>query len=189
MMATQEATTARPALSPVPASPGAPYFTFTGGLMAFYAARGMWADGHPRGALAAMLGPQAPFRAGYAGRDPVFFVTAEQIGMLMRDLFDNESRGLSRRQLAQSLRRLRESLTRAGTRLPGVTSGATSPAAPTACLRPVPFEPLVRPVSGKAKAAFEKHVMDCVRAVVDFSQESVYLQADESRSTDKGESA
>lgn len=153
-------------------APGTPYFNFTMGLQTFYAARGMWVNGKPQGALASMLGHVAPF--GSPG-GVVFYMTPEQIGELMRDIAENGPRGMNRWQLAQTLRRLRDSLKRSGapdSALPIPLRCAATDA------RPVhhPFEPLVVPAGGRARKAFENHVMDCVRAMVDFSQESVYMQ-------------
>lgn len=41
---------------------------------------------------------------------------------------------------------------------------------------PVRFEPLIAPARGAPKAAFEKHVMDCIRDIIDFTQTSAYDQ-------------
>ncbi|MFY9476357.1 MAG: hypothetical protein WAQ08_01605 [Aquabacterium sp.] len=152
-------------------TPGTPYFNLTTGLQNFYAARGMWLNNQPRGALASMLGPNAPFGA---PTGLVFFMTAEQIGEMTQDIAENGHRGLNPWQIAQALRRLRESLKRSGapiSALPVPMQRVAIGAAPVHR----PFEPLVVPASGKARKAFEKHAMDCVRAVVEFSQESVYM--------------
>lgn len=154
---------------------GTPYFNLTCALQGFYAARGMWVNGKPQGALAAMLGDMAPFGS---SSGLVFYMTPEQIGELMRDIAENGHRGMNHWQVAQALRRLRESLKRSGSpdacqlNMPIQRQQPRSNAHCT--LRP--FEPLVVPAGGRARKAFEKHVMDCVRAVVDFSQESIYMQ-------------
>lgn len=153
-------------------TPGTPYFNFTSGLQAFYAARGMWVNGKPQGALAAMLGDVAPF--GSAG-GLVFYLTPEQIGDLTSDIAENGHRGMNRWQVAQALRRLRESLKRSGSPASVLPVSPRRVEANAHCILQA-FEPLVAPPSGKARKAFERHVMDCVRAVVDFSQESVYTQ-------------
>lgn len=154
---------------PAPASAGAPYFNFTDRLQAFYAARGMWTNGRPCGPLAAMLGPVAPFGA---PGGVVFYVGPAQVAALMRDLAENGPRGMGGTALAQHLRRLREALKRAGEPVADRPTVARNPAAdPASC----PFTPLVIPPPGRARAAFEKHVFDCLRDVVDFQQTSAYV--------------
>lgn len=163
---------------------GTPYFNLTQRLQHFYATRGMWINGQPHGELAAMLGPRAPFGA-VSG--VTFFVSEHQVHALMRDIAENGPRGLIVHQVTQTLRRLRESLHRAGRRLDAerrLDAGLRAKKAedgetaehpvPLAQSVPRPFKQLVAPTNGRAKAAFDKHVFDCVRAMVDYSQESVY---------------
>ncbi|MDY0746556.1 hypothetical protein SNE35_18730 [Paucibacter sp. R3-3] len=154
-------------------TPGTPYFNFTLVLQWFYAARGMWVDDKPRGLLTAMLGPQAPMEI---STGKVFFMTGEQIGMMLRDLSDNGLRGLTKRQLAQSQRRLLEALRRSGS-VPADVPCSTRVEGPRPSLDSAshPFEPLRIPTERKARKAFENHAMSCLRAVVDYSQQADYM--------------
>jgi hypothetical protein len=86
---------------------------------------------------------------------------------------------LSGQQAGQFLRRLREAETRSG--LPvfaqRAIGGSPAPQAPAraSVLAAMPFTPLVCPPAGtRARQAFEKHVFDCLRDVVDFQQTSAY---------------
>lgn len=160
-------------------TPGTPYFNLTSGLQSFYAARGMWLNNQPRGTLASMLGPAAPFGA---PTGMVFFMTPEQISEMTQDIAENGHRGLNPWQIAQALRRLRDSLKRSGSPISALPSPSRRIAIDASPVHR-PFEPLVVPASGKARKAFEKHAMDCVRAVVEFSQESAYMH-EENRLTE-----
>lgn len=155
-------------------APGTPYFNFTSRLQAFYSARGMWIDGKPQGALTAMLGPAAPFGA---PNGIVFFVSAEQIAMLQRDIAENGFRGMSGHGLAQAQRRLREALVRSGAQ-PSIAQTPVRHQTESVTVVTVtnPFTPLAIPTGGKARKAFEDHAMSCLRAVVDFSQQADYAQ-------------
>lgn len=158
-------------------APGTAYFTLTQGLRSFYGARGMWIDSEPRGALAGMLGPRAPW---CSASGPVFWVTSAQIIELMHDIRDNGSRGMNHWQIAQTLRRLREAATRAGTPVSKAVSRGAQPNPDAADISPVaqPFRPLVCPPESKQRerAAFNRHAWNSLREAIDFSQQSVYSQ-------------
>lgn len=151
------------------------YINITRGLQTFYAARGMWINGKPSGELRSMLGPRAPVQPSNPEWGTVFFVSIDQINELIRDVSENGPRGLSTRQMAQSLRRLREAARHAGAPFTG-HSPQSSKARPNHT-DAVPFDALVCPPESnqKARKAFEKHAFDCLRAVVDFSQQSAYI--------------
>jgi hypothetical protein len=160
-------------------APGTAYFTLSPALQTFYAARGMWINGQPQGALASMLGPMAWLGTAWAsGQRPIsFWASDEQLAALADDLRSVGPRGLNGAQLAQTLRRLREAAVRSGSTLatvpsvrPRETAGETAPA--------TPFEPLRCPPAGKAKQCFEEHVMRMIRDFVDFTQSSAYTGAD-----------
>lgn len=139
---------------PLAAAPGAAYINITHRMQALYAVRGMWANGAPAGMLVPMLGPRIVERRAELNA-AFFWVTPAQLEALQRDA---ESLAVGGRQIAQFLRRLREAARRAGWLAPP----------------PSPFKPLVCPPCGMARAAFEKHVMDCLYEVIAYSQESVY---------------
>lgn len=175
------------ATSPQPGSgepgcaPTAPFITLTPNMQAFYAGRGMWLDGRPCGALAAMLGEPAPWKTPYGAC--AFWVTHQQIHELRQDLSTCGARhALTGQQVGQFMRRLREAEARAGLplyALHAVEAGPTPPAAaprpPAAARAPVPFSPLVLPPEGsKAHQGFARHVFACLRDVVDFQQTSAY---------------
>lgn len=161
-------------------APAAAYIHLTPNMQAFYAGRGMWADGQPRGVLASMLGERCPWAGQYGAIS--FWVTPEQIQALRQDMATCTARhALSGHQVGQFMRRLREAETRAG--LPRFAqralSGQPAPQADTRASpqasAAVPFEPLVCPPAGtRARQAFEKHVLDCIREIVDFQQTSAY---------------
>lgn len=150
------------------------YINITRGLQAFYAARGMWINGKPSGELRSMLGPRAPVQPSNPAYGTVYFVTLVQINDLIRDIRENGPRGLTSRQMAQSLRRLREAARHAGA--PFTDHSPRSSRARPTHIDAVPFDGLVCPPESnqKARKAFEKHAFDCLRAVVDFSQQSAY---------------
>lgn len=161
-----------PSAAPRPfVTPGTPYITITDGLRGFYAARGMWANGQPQGALAAMLGARTPWKSATGDS---FFVSSAQLEELKRDLIENGPRGLNPWQISQSLRRFREAAVRSGAPA-GAGRGIERQAASSA-VRAMPFEPLKCPASGKAKQSFEDHVMRTIRDFIDYSQSSAYMQ-------------
>jgi len=159
-------------------TPAAAYIHLTTNMQAFYAGRGMWLDGQPRGVLASMLGERCPWAGQYGNVS--FWVTPEQIQALRTDFATCTARcALSGQQAGQFLRRLREAEARSG--LPvfaqRAIGGSPSPQAPAraSALAAMPFTPLVCPPAGtRARQAFEKHVFDCLRDVVDFQQTSAY---------------
>ncbi|MBY0469147.1 MAG: hypothetical protein K2Q07_09245 [Burkholderiaceae bacterium] len=144
------------------------YVRITPALQRFYAARGMWCNGEPCSALAAMLGPKTPWQS-LEGSE--FFVTSAQIADLYRDIHDNGRRGLNGHQVGATLRRLREAAARGGVVI-GMARPTHNPSPDVGVA--TPFEPLICPPPGKARQAFERHVMDCVHDVVARSQESTY---------------
>lgn len=164
---------------PSTTTPTAAYINLTLAMQAFYAARGMWIDGRPQGALVSMLGERTPWKMACSAAS--FWVTPEQIQALRHDLSQSSAaRVLSGQQVGQFMRRLREAEARAG--LPIYAQrvmGAAAPQAstPVSAAHPVPFAPLVCPPAGtKVRQAFEKHVFDCLHDVITFSQQSIYQQ-------------
>jgi hypothetical protein len=170
-------------------APGAAYLHLTPNMQAFYAARGMWIDGRPAGMLSTMLGDPTPWKGQYGA--VCFWVTHGQLQALRDDLAQSNAPAmLSTRQIAQFLRRLRDAETRSGlphyaasALLATPNASAVSPrsrgrvAAPAIPPAPGsrPFTELVCPPPGtKARKAFEKHVFDCVRDLVDFQQTAAY---------------
>ena len=176
-MATENTT--RPTTSPSGdiCAPGAAYITMTSGLRSFYAARGMWINFEPCGALAGMLGPRVAWET---SSGPAHWVTIAQILELMDDIRENGSRGMNRWQIAQTLRRLREAAARAGSPVSAPVPAGAKPDQKAVPISPVaePFRPLVCPPESKQRerAAFNRHAWTSLREVIDFSQESVYSQ-------------
>ena len=136
---------------------GTPNLNISPGLRAFYAARGMWSGGEPKGLLSTMLGPRlGPVDSQWG---TWFYVSNAQIGELMRDLAKNGPlAGMSAVQIGQAMRRMRDALKIAGEPVPMVprattAPGATSHGAPAAGHSRAPFRPVLVPPMGKARAA------------------------------------
>ncbi|GAB1389895.1 MAG: hypothetical protein AMXMBFR78_11650 [Rubrivivax sp.] len=146
---------------------GTPLVHISPQLRALYAARGMWVNGTPQGWLSTQIGARESPGSNW------FFASAAQVRELMRDLAEKGRQVMSPAQLGQLQRRLREALVKAGEagHWPASTAAAGAPAAAPAHN---PFEPLVVPPAGRAREAFLKHVGDCVRDLVDYSQSSAY---------------
>lgn len=154
----------------------APWVNFSPAMQAFYAVRGMWADGEPRGLLATWLGTRTPWKT--QGDLASFWLKPEGIEPLMRDV--ESAPALGSQQRAQFVRRLREAAHRAGLRQQQPQQPAAAVVRPS--LAPsraaaAPFDPLVSPPPGRARAAFVKHLHDSLRAVVEYSQQSAYDEA------------
>lgn len=154
----------------------------TSNMQALYARCGMWINGSPQGVLAGMLGPLVPFLSN--DERQTFYVSADQLAALWRDMLSVPAEAVGGCQHAQFLRRLREAARRAGTGIaeilaaqPGAhpTLGTLQAAAITTAA-PVPFHPLLCPSHGKAMALFQDHVMRTVREFVDYTQSSEYMQ-------------
>lgn len=140
------------------------HFTVTPVLQAFYFDRGLWShdnDGQPLGALAKLLHS----RAGSVVFQPegslhvTFNVTWDELKEITRDITENDRKVVRAPSPAAPTRRPRKA------------------AAKPAKGGPTPFAPVVcPPVGTKARRAFEKHVFDCVRDIVDFQQTAAYEQ-------------
>lgn len=158
-------------------APGAPYLNLSDAMQAFYARRGMWRDGAPAGMLAQWLGERCPW-TGY-GPIVAHWIAPGGLDALAADALAAPPQAWQTyHQRAQFLRRLREAGQRAGM-TPAASIGsaaeAAAPGAAVVALPPaVPFEPLRVPTGGKARAAFEVHVMRTVRELVEFTQGSMY---------------
>lgn len=151
--------------------PGVPFINLSDAMRAFYARRGMWANGAPRGMLALWLGEQLPQHCNYYVS---FWTTHEGLQAMSADACAAPPQAwTNHHQRAQFLRRVREAGERAGVpaymqrqtnRMP---RGQVPPAAPFAELS-------VPPVGTKTREAFERHVMKTLREFVEYSQGSAY---------------
>jgi hypothetical protein len=128
------------------------YIALSPSVQSFYARRGMWADGEPRGALAGWLGPRWGLsgKGGVGGESVVHWTSAEGLAGMAADVqaaAPGEWRTLQLR--AQFLRRLREAAARGRRRVEAIKA-LQAPSAPPA----VPAAPLPRnPGIGAPSAA------------------------------------
>jgi hypothetical protein len=159
----------------VPAAPGLPYIALGAHLQAFYARRGMWADGAPRGLLAVWLGERCPWRP--PNGSVQHWTTCAGLEAMAADAEAAPPQAWQTyHQKAQFLRRLREAAARAGV-APCATVPAAGVAAPPTAgpAASVPFEPLRIPPEGtRARQAFTEHTWRTLREFVDYSQGSAY---------------
>lgn len=162
-----------------PATPGGPYVTLHSAMQAFYARRGMWTGGEPRGLLAVWLGPRCPWKAPTAGA--VFWTTPDGLAAMAADAEAAPPQAWhTYHQRGQFLRRLREAGHRAGGLTTMHRASMGSPAAPQPGQSPPrAFDALVCPPAGsRAHAAFVRHVGLTLRELVEFSQTSAWAADD-----------
>ena len=148
-------------------APGLPYINLSNGMQAFYARRGMWANGAPRGMLATWLGDRADETRFYVS----YWTTKEGLEAMAADACNAPPQAWPNyHQKAQFLRRLSEAGERAGTRsLHLKRRVGTAPATPAAFT-----ELRVPPEGTRPRQAFEQHVMKTLREFVEYTQGSEY---------------
>lgn len=154
--------------------PGAPYIGLSTKLQSFYARRGMWAAGAPRGLLAVWLGDRCPWRPPAACVQ--HWTTCAGLTAMAADAENAPPQAWDTyHQKAQFLRRLREAKVRAGE---PPAAPAPHGAAPAAASVPrataVPFTLRIPPEGTAARRAFTERTWRTLHEFVEFTQGSAY---------------
>lgn len=160
------------------AAPGTPYINLSSNMQAFFERRGMWRAGKPCGVLATWLGERCPWNLPW---DAVaHWIVPARLDALIADADGAPIQAwTSTRQRAQWLRRLREAGVRAGgVRAATAVSARRAGTDPLTPLNPL-AGPLVIPTDGRARKAFEQHVMTTLREFVVFTQGSAYAEGEQ----------
>jgi len=151
--------------------PGAPYIALSTALQCFYARRGMWADGAPRGLLAAWLGGRCPWKPPAASVQ--HWTTRAGLAAMAADAENAPPQAWNTyHQKAQFLRRLREAAARSGEPPAAPCAAPTAASVPRAAA--VPFELHIPPEGTAARRAFTEHTWRTLHEFVNYTQGSAY---------------
>ncbi|MDP1647975.1 MAG: hypothetical protein Q8M01_07225 [Rubrivivax sp.] len=157
-------------------TPGMPYVALSSAMQAFYARRGMWAEGLPKGLLAVWLGDRCPWKP--PARCVQHWTSCAGLDAMAADAKAAPPQAWGTgQQKAQFLRRLREAAIRAGEAAAPPAAPIAAPTAAAAAHRAtaaVPFGLRIPPEGTAARRAFTEHAWRTLHEFVEFTQSSAY---------------